>query len=398
MTKVLFLYPRSLDPKTSSGGVAEFLCALSPRLKTLGIEPIIYAGDKSINDIEQQSHTLVDAIVYNGPFFKPGFTFFSRKLAMVLSLCRRLKIDVLHAQGTYTAGCMAREINKRLQIPYVVTSHSDILSANSKRINRPHVQRRCQRVLQSATVVTHLTPMMEAVSNELWNTASKNKLIGNGIGCHKWQSYLTLPEKKYLLGIGRLEPGKGFHILISMYAELLKRGIQTSLIIAGKGSEEANLIKQAQQLNLNCVTDFCDFSDIPEKTLIFTGYVRGELKKQLMAQSQIVLFATQPDLWEEAFGIVQLEAMAAGKAMIASDTVVTQYLQKLGMQVCIVQPDDIHAWVNQTALLLQDTNLRTQMGIQNSVSVRQFDWDLIAKQYAEVYTNCLASVQAMAST
>ncbi len=388
--RVLFLYPRTLDSNTSVGGVAEFLCSLTPELKLLDVDPIIYSGDKTLRSLSKPAQVIKEATIYSGPFIKPGFFVSSGKLVAVLTLCSQMKIDVIHAQGTYTAGFMALQIFKRTKIPYVVTSHSDILLTNSKRMNRSNVQRRCRQVLKHAAFVTHLTPNMADESHHLWDTREKSTTIGNGIDCQAWQSYFGLPEKNYILGIGRLERGKGFHVLIDMYAKLLARGCTTtSLVIAGTGTEEKNLHSQVKNLNLNLVTDYSDFSHIPEKSVIFTGYVRGEAKKRLIAHSQFVLFSTQPDLWEEAFGIVQLEAMAAGKPVIASNTQVTRFLQSKGLQAALVKPDDVNAWAEQSAELLKDANKRKQLGSANVIAAAQFDWRPIAKEYRDVYKKCV---------
>lgn len=391
--RVLFLYPRPLDAARSNGGVAEFLCALAPTLKSTGVDPIIYAGDKSTHELIKSENTLAEAIVYNGPFLKPSWWVRASKLAAVLEVCRKEKIDVIHAQGTYTAGFMAWKIHQRTGLPYVVTSHSDILATNSKRINRANVKRRCQNVLKHASAVTHLTPMMETVSHQLYPTHEKSRIIGNGIDCASWLPYAKLPEKNYLLGIGRLERGKGFHILIEMFAKLMARGASSSLIIAGKGHEERALFEQVKNLGLNLITDFNDFSAIPEKSVIFTGYVRDQVKKRLIAESKLVLFATQPQLWEEAFGIVQIEAMAAGKSILASDTKVTRFLAQSGMQCRIVEPDNINTWADQALGLLNDDELRNKMGEKNLHAVSQFDWQPIANQYREVYASISLSIR-----
>src|SRR4029079_10877734 len=136
-----------------------------------------YAGDKTVTMLTKPSQVLADAEVFNGPFIKPSFFVFKRKLGPVLSVCKEMKIDVIHAQGTYTAGFMALQIHKHTNIPYVVTSHSDILATNSKRMNRRNVQKRCQTVLKHAAAVTHLTPMMETVSHELFDTRQKSTVI-----------------------------------------------------------------------------------------------------------------------------------------------------------------------------------------------------------------------------
>ena len=160
--RVLFLYPRTLDANTSVGGVAEFLCSLIPALNNLDVKSVIYAGDKSVNQLTKPSQTLVNSVVYNGPFIKPGWWISKARLSHVLEVCRRENIDVIHAQGTYTAGFMAMKIHEHTGIPFVVTSHNDILKTNSKRMYRKNVQDRCRKVLKHAGAVTHLTSNMEA--------------------------------------------------------------------------------------------------------------------------------------------------------------------------------------------------------------------------------------------
>lgn len=383
--RVLFLFPRTLDASRSVGGVAEFLCALTPALKNIAVDSVIYAGDKTVKHLTEASQVLAEATVYNGPFVKPGWWIGLSKLSAVLDVCKKEKIDVIHAQGTYTAGFMAMKIHQKLNIPYVVTSHSDILTTNSKRMNRRNVQERCRQVLKHAAAVTHLTPMMENVSHALYDTREKSTVIGNGIDCKSWLPFAKSPEKNYMLAMGRFERGKGFHILIEMFAELMARGFNTSLVIAGKGNEEAALFAQVKQLGLNLVTDVTDFNALPAKSVIFPGYVRDDMKKRLLAESKLVLFATQPALWEEAFGIVQLEAMAVGKPILASDTNVTRYLEKSGMQCRIVEPANVVAWVEQAELLLNQAEARKEMGLLNLQSVTRFDWQPIAEQYRDVY-------------
>src|SRR5437868_4741687 len=117
--RILFLYPRTLDVKHSVGGVAEFLCSLTQELKKLNVNSVIYAGDKTVKQVTKPTQVLTDATVYNGPFIKPHWLPFYGKLSAALDVCRKENIDIIHAQGTYTAGFMALKIHERMGIPYV---------------------------------------------------------------------------------------------------------------------------------------------------------------------------------------------------------------------------------------------------------------------------------------
>lgn len=384
--RILFLSHRHSD--TQIGGLAEYLHHLPTALKTLGVDSILYtqAENKSAGTLQQPNLLPNSMPHYSGPFLKPGFFISKKELSPLIELCKDQQINLIHAQGTYRAGYMAMHLNRSIGIPYLITSHSDILETNSERMKRHNIKKRCQQVLKKASLVTHLTPIMAEASHQLLDTRTKSRIIHNGIDIAAWDNPNPEPEQNYLLAIGRLEPEKGFSVLIDAYAELLKKGQQTSLVIAGTGSAEADLKAQAERLQLNIVTGLTDLTNLPANSLIFTGYVRAEFKKRLFNQAIALLFATQPNAWEEAFGIVQLEAMVAGKPIIASDIAATQYLKTLGMQADIVQAEKTTAWTNAMAAVLQKSALeRQEIGLMNKEAVRIFNWDRIAKEYVDAY-------------
>jgi glycogen(starch) synthase len=317
---VRVLYITRFNPERIIGGIAEFLYFLPNTLKTLNIQSYLYNQANDTATVLSEPSTLKSGMVaYEGPFIKPGLFRSRKELIPLLTLCENQKIDLIHAQETYRSGYLAYQVKKKLQIPYIITSHSDIAQQNSDRIKRRSVRKRCREILLHADAVTHLTPSMAEISHEIYDTREKSKIIANGIDLTVLNTTEKTVEKDYLLTIGRLEFEKGIHVLIDAYAELRQHGIETSLVIAGTGSAEDALKNQVTRLGLNLITDWHDNDHIPPASVVFTGYVTGDRKNQLLLESKIILFATQPQLFEEAFGIVQIEAMAAGKTMIASN-------------------------------------------------------------------------------
>jgi len=385
--RVLFLCRPYIH--TTIGGIPEFLNNLLPALQNLGVDITFYtqAEDRHEQHLfgPEQWNTIP---YYYGPFLKPRFFIRKKELNPLLTLCKDLSIQLIHSQGIYRCGFMAKAIKKSAGIPYILTSHSDILATNSSRMNRPHTLRRTRKIMADAAHVTHLTPFMADAAHGVYDTRAKSSLIGNGINTEEWSSFAALPEKDYMLAIGRLERTKGFHILIDAYAELRKTGMTTSLVIAGSGKYEKELHKQAKDKGLNIVTDHQDLANIPPASVVFTGYITGNLKKALYGHCKFVLFAPQ---WEEPFGIVQLEAMAAGKTLIASDAIATRYLQAQGLQTLLVQADDSHAWATAMQSLIGDSAQQKTLGQINLENAKQFAWHTIAKQYKTVYEQVLHS-------
>ncbi len=385
--RVLFLCRHSVAK--TAGGVVEFLDFLPTALQRYGVEIVMYdMGNETDNQLQGPTLLSNGISAYSGPVIKPSWFVSRKKIQPLIELCQREKIDLVHAQGTYRSGFVALQLCKRTGLPYVVMSHGDIAAANSDRMKRGKVQRRCREILRYAVGVSHLTPMMADASHHIFDTRTKSVVIANGIDLSAWEATRTLSAHNYMMGIGRLEPEKGFHVLIDAYAELRKRGVKTSLVIAGDGREAVALQEQARSQGLLVVTAYQDGQAIPAESVVFTGYIKGESKHRLIAESQLMLFPTQPSQWEEPFGIVQIEAMAAGKILVASDSATTRYLQSLGLQAELATADDPLAWADALMPLLNSPARCQTLGEKNLANVRQFDWDVIAKRYSNLYTQC----------
>jgi glycogen synthase len=110
----------------------------------------------------------------------------------------------------------------------------------------------------------------------------------------------TLPKtpRRDLIFVGRLIHGKGVQILFEAMRELARRGFQRQLTIVGTGREEAEFKRAAQGLPIN-----------------FLGVKHGrELGDEIADHKTLVV----PSLEPEPFGIVALEGLASGCAVVAS--------------------------------------------------------------------------------
>ena len=239
------------------GGLAEFLHHLPVALQSFGIDSLIYtkACDKETSNLIGPEQLPNGIERYMGPFLKPGFFVSNKVLQPLIKLCQQERIDLVHAQGVYRAGFISQAIKKRLGIPYIITSHSDISQTNSKRMQRRRIKERCKKILSHADFVTHLTPMMQLHSDAILNTHNKSKIIHNGIAVASWASHLQ-HQGDYILAIGRLEPEKGFDLILDVYSNLYQKGVRTSLVIAGNGSIESQLQAKALAVKKLDLTEY----------------------------------------------------------------------------------------------------------------------------------------------
>lgn len=110
-----------------------------------------------------------------------------------------------------------------------------------------------------------------------------------------------------LLSIGRLVWEKGHHDLLRAAAELKRRGEpDLRVVIVGKGPEERRLRSVASDLGL-------------EELVEFRGFVPHDEVPGLLARASCLVLASLPtQFWEEQFGMVLVEAMAARLPVVAA--------------------------------------------------------------------------------
>jgi glycogen synthase len=104
---------------------------------------------------------------------------------------------------------------------------------------------------------------------------------------------------------GRLVVHKGCHVLLAALAECHRRGHAFGLDVYGDGPERRRLVKRAGRLGLDA------------DTVTFHGFVVGEALARAFNRALAVV---APSVWHEPLGIVALEAMACGRAVVASDS------------------------------------------------------------------------------
>ena len=106
-----------------------------------------------------------------------------------------------------------------------------------------------------------------------------------------------------LVFLGRLVQDKGADLLVTALAKLARRGLRPSVTIIGSGPEEAALRAQVSASGL-------------QASVTFVGARRGPELLALLNQHRFLVI---PSRWQEPFGVVALEGIAAGCVVVASN-------------------------------------------------------------------------------
>ena len=209
------------------------------------------------------------------------------------------------------------------------------------------------------------------------------KVIPNGIDVDEFSHADPLPElrdgKMNLLFLGRLEKRKGLRYLLLAYSRLKWDFPNLRLIVVGPGEPDAECYRIMSERNLQDV--------------IFTGRVSDEMRARYFKSAHIYC---SPAVDKESFGIVLLEAMAAGAPVVATDIVGYASVIEHGRDGLLVPPKDETALAETIHALLLDPALRRRLSEQGIRTADSFRWERVAARVLDYYNELIPSPYAAA--
>ncbi len=312
-------------------------------------------------------------------------------LSLPLALYRRHYAanppDIIHLHAPYPVGEVAWLLGNSLprfgkkRPRTVLTYHSDIV--RQRRLLTfygPFLKQTLARVDR----IIATSPNYIQSSAFLKPVANKCRVVPLGVEVGRFENadsemvknirerYATTPDEVLLLFAGRLRYYKGLQFLLEAMPQVSQ---QARLLIIGIGQMEQTLKEQATRLKL-------------DKRVIFLGEIPdAELSAHYAASDLFVLPSCERS---EAYGIVQLEAMAAGKPVICTELGTgTSYVNLHGETGLVVPPADSKALAKAINELVADPERRKEMGQRGQVrthaefSIKQMT-ETIEKLYMEL--------------
>jgi len=283
----------------------------------------------------------------------------------------RYRFDVLHCHGVFPAGYVGLSFHRLTGCPFVITSHGGDIKQNEKGIIiTPRITANVRKALCEAGAVTAVSNDMKEQILRLAADSSRVHVLPNGIFADEFRSSVEKNEKlnPYILYLGRLRADKGIDLLIRAFSAASPKHPDVKLKIAGEGRERKNLMALANALGLSrCVE--------------FLGMVRGKEKIQLLQEAMFLVCPSR----KEAFGIVNLEAFAAGIPVIASRVGGIPDIVEDGVNGFLVEPDDVKKLEDKLELLMNDAALRNNLSSNALKKVSSYDWFRIAQEYCRIY-------------
>lgn len=276
------------------------------------------------------------------------------------------KFDLLHIHEPEVP-VLGIQIIAKANCPVVGTFHSVYPKTPMARTIESFRGPFARSLLTKLSVLTAVSEAAAAFVRE--QTNKPVEIIPNGIDMDKYTgSNSVQPTKRIILYIGRLEKRKGVKYLLKAYQLLSLERDDVDLVIAGDGHLRVSLEIFTRENKLPRVT--------------FLGFV-NEAKKLKLLHSATTFVS--PAVYGESFGIVLLEAMAAGLPIVAGDNVGYSELLKDTGQLSIVNPRDVTEFARRLELLTYDTELRRVWQDWANIYVKQFDYSKVVSMYEKLY-------------
>jgi glycogen synthase len=381
-------------PPVVVGGLGRHVHALATHLSALGHEVVVLCRHEAGTDAltHPTSDTVQDGVRVIRVAEDPTHLTFEKDLVAWtlamghgliragLSLLASWRPDVVHAHDwlvTHPAITLA----DFLAVPLVATIHATEAGRHSGWLSQP-LNQQIHSVewwlANRADALITCSASMRAEVAHLFEVPSI-EVIHNGISPRGWRpSPATVRAARarhspsgapVIVYFGRLEWEKGVHDLLAAVPRVRRAFPGTRLVVAGQGRQASALVAQSRKLRVRRSVDFV--GHLPDRALV-----------ALLAAADVVVLPSR----YEPFGIVALEAAAAGAPLVASTAGGLAELVVDGVTGLSVTPGDVEGIAAAIRTVLTDpASAARRARAAKSRLATEFNWQGIAKQTEAVY-------------
>ncbi len=281
----------------------------------------------------------------------------------------RQRFDVLHLHEPLMPALCLSALGQA-DVPVVGTFHASNERSLGYRVFWPLLNHRVRRIKRRI-----------AVSNAAQETASRHfpgeySIIPNGVDVERFESARPFSERGdgefKILFVGRMEPRKGAKFLLKAMPAILDAVPNARLVVVGSGPLASYYESR--------VSERC------RKHVEFTGFISGDLLARHYASADVFC---SPATGGESFGIVLLEAMAAGAAVVASDISGYREVVEAERTGLLVTPGSPGSIAKAMIRLARRSDLMEGLVARAHESVRRYSWSRVTQEILSEYKSAL---------
>jgi phosphatidylinositol alpha-mannosyltransferase len=353
------------DTLDTPDGVQQYVLSLGSWLTAHGHEVHYLVGATKRQDLEHL-HSIARNIKVR--FNKNRLTIpLPTNKNEIRSLLSSLDLDVLHVQMPYSPLFAGRVIQAGPESVKIIGTFHIVPDSWLQTVGSHALKFLNRKTIHRFAHIISVSTAAQYTAEKTFNTISE--VIPNMVSIKTMKSKPVYEKTPHIVFLGRLVERKGckqlllaLHHLQSIYDAPYK------VTIAGKGPLDAELKLLAKKLKLNNVE--------------FIGFVNEADKPALLSSADIAVF---PSTGGESFGIVLIEAMAAGSRVVLGGdnegyrTVLSEHPDLL------INPNDIVAFSNRLQYFLEHEKARVAAHNWAKQNVAQYDVDVVAKKIEKLY-------------
>lgn len=221
-------------------------------------------------------------------------------------------------------------------------------------------------------IVTVSRFLHHAVCGAMPELASRTILLPNSLPTPGLSPQPLPFDPPVILALGRLVHDKGFDLALHALTHLRDAGSHAVMIIAGDGPERQALETLAAELGLG-------------ERVRFTGSVAPDQVPELISKASLLVV---PSRWEEAFGLVTLQAAQMGRPVVASRMGATPEIVVHGETGLLFENENVEEFADALASLLSTPERMAAMGeCARSRAATEFGFDRYVDRYLQVFAS-----------
>ena len=367
------------------GGIESFTCSLFDWLNKKGVKTLIASRKLSIynpvkiSDVysrEREKSFEITGWQFPLPIYALGLIVCALYSSVVLiKYFSKKGIDIIHVQDASFSGLAGVIVSKRFNVPLILHVHGPPIYIMDESFRSP-IWQVIDTVLTKLTVnhagaIFVTDKKTERFISTFTKQPEKIVVMPTAIDFNSFQTTYkntSIINNEIIIGfIGRLLPQKNPVSIINAL-ENFKTDIPVKVLIAGAGPLQATIEKRLE------------FTKIKTKVTLL-GTLSEKEKKDMLAKIDIFLL---PSI-EEGCPIALLEAMAAGKAIVASNIPSISAVVSDGYEAILVNPHDTEQLRLTLQVLCSNQELRHRLGANARARSLSFDTNLVYPKILALY-------------
>lgn len=277
---------------------------------------------------------------------------------------RHFSPNIVHVSAPDPLGLQACRFAKQMGVPTVASLHTRFetyLDYYGLRLLRGPAEAYLRHFYRGVDLVLAPTPALVDslrrwdldVPIELWSRGVDRRIFSPRHRSFDWRrEHGFADQEMILLFFGRIVMEKGLADFAQAVAELRNQGLPLRPLVIGDGPARKRFARMLGDS-------------------YFTGQLQDQALGRAVASADILLNPSRT----EAFGNVNLEAMASGLAVVSADVESARALIDHGRTGMLVPPDAAEGYSSAVQLLLADTEKRRSLAQAAAAAATAWNWD-----------------------